>query len=261
MSDSANNDVVNYSVTNGVAHIEVNRPQAANVFDLPTSQAFGAAVAAAAADEAVRAVLVSGAGKRFCAGGDVASFVAAGEDRVARAAFLQELADDLDSHFQALAALEKPVVAAVQGAAAGAGLGLALSADLVIAEAPTKFVFAYPGIGLTPDCGVSWLLPRAVGQQRALQFALLGRPLSAAEAAEWGIVAEVVESDALGRARAVAEQLAAGPARAFGQVRRLIRAAATTTRAEAGAEEARTIARSVQTDEATELIGKFLNKG
>lgn len=254
-------ELINYTVSNGVAHLEVNRPEVANVFDLPTSQAFGAAVAAAAADENVRAVLISGAGKRFCAGGDVASFVAAGEDRGARAAFLQELADDLDGAFQALTALEKPVVAAVQGAVAGAGLGLALSADLVVAEAATKFVFAYPGIGLTPDCGVSWLLPRAVGQQRALQFALLGRPLVAAEAAEWGMVAEVVESDALGRARAIAEQLAAGPAVAFGQVRRLIRASATSTRAEAGAEESRTIAASVQTDEATALIAKFLSKG
>lgn len=255
-----NVDLVNYSVADGVAHIEINRPAVANVFDLPTSKAFGAAVAKAAEDAAVKSVLISGAGPRFCAGGDVASFAAAGEDRGDRSSFLMNLAMDLDGNFQALTALEKPVVAAVQGAVAGAGLGLALSADVVVAEAPTKFVFAYPGIGLTPDCGVSWLLPRAVGQQRALQFALLGRPLKAAEAQEWGLVAEVVETDALARAREIAVQWASGPAQALGQVRRLIRASATTSRSQAGSEEATTISNAVQTDEAHALIEAFLAK-
>ncbi len=252
--------LVNYSVENGVAHLELNRPAFANAFDLPHSRAFGEALASAATDDEVRVLLVSGAGKRFCAGGDVASMVDVSEDSAARAVYLNELASDLDGHLQTLAGLDKPVIAAVQGAVAGAGVGLALSCDVVIAEAATKFVFAYPGVGLTPDCGVSWLLPRAVGQQRALEFALLGRPLVAAEAKEWGMVAEVVETDALARAREVAEKWAAGPAGALGQARRLIRAAATTTRAQAGADESGTIAAAVQTAEAERLLSAFVGK-
>lgn len=252
--------LVNYSVENGVAHIELNRPAFANAFDLPHSRAFGEAVASAAEDPAVRVVLLSGAGKRFCAGGDVASMVDVSSSSQERAAYLDELATDLDGHFQALAALEKPVVCAVQGAVAGAGLGLALACDVVVAEAATKFVFAYPGVGLTPDCGVSWLLPRAVGQQRALQFALLGKPLVAADAADWGIVAEVVEADALARAREIATGWATGPAGALGQARRLIRAAATSTRTETGAEESRTIAAAVRTPEAEQLLAAFVGK-
>ncbi len=251
--------LVNYSVADGVAHIELNRPEAANAVDLPTSREFGAAVTAAETDDAVRVVLVTGAGKRFCAGGDVASMVAAGTDPASQTAYLQELADDLDGHFQRLAALAKPVVGAVQGAVAGAGVGLALSCDLVVAQAGTKFVFAYPGVGLTPDCGVSWLLPRAVGQHRALQFALLGRPLVAEEAREWGLATEVVE-DAGTRAREIAVTLAAGPAQALGQARRLLRASATSTRAEAGAEEARTIAAAVTGDEAQALLEAFTSR-
>ena len=247
--------LVNYSVADGVAHVEINRPEAANAFDLATAREFAAAVAQAGADDAVRVVLVTGAGKRFCAGGDVASFVDAPEP----ADHLLVLATELDAAFRALADLAKPVVAAVQGAVAGAGLGLLLSADVAVASPETKFVFAYPGIGATPDCGVSYLLPRAVGQQRALQFALIGRPLGAEEAREWGLVAEVDES-AHERAAALAAQFAAGPALALGQARRLIRASADRSRAEIGADEARTIAASVSTDESQALIKAFLKR-
>lgn len=247
--------LVNYSVADGVAHVEINRPEAANAFDLATARELAAAVAQAGADDVVRAVLVTGAGKRFCAGGDVASFVDAPEP----ADHLLVLATELDAAFRALADLAKPVVAAVQGAVAGAGLGLLLSADVAVASPETKFVFAYSGIGATPDCGVSYLLPRAVGQQRALQFALLGKPLGAEEAREWGLVAEVDES-AADRARAVAVKLAAGPALALGQARRLIRSSADRSRAEVGADEARTIAASVSTDESQALIKAFLKR-
>lgn len=247
--------LVNYSVADGVAHIELNRPEAANAVDLPTARELAAAVAQAGADDAVRVVLVTGAGKRFCAGGDVASFVDAPEP----ADHLLVLATELDAAYRALADLAKPVVAAVQGAVAGAGLGLLLSADVAVASPETKFVFAYPGIGATPDCGVSYLLPRAVGQQRALQFALLGRPLGAEQALEWGMVAEVDEA-AGERARAIAAQFAAGPALALGQARRLIRGSADRTRAEVGAAEARTIAASVATEESQALIKAFLKR-
>jgi 2-(1,2-epoxy-1,2-dihydrophenyl)acetyl-CoA isomerase len=251
MTDSG---LVTFTLADGVGHIEVNRPEAANAFDLPTARAFAAAVEQAVAPE-VRAVLVTGAGKRFCAGGDVASFV----DAPAPADYLLVLATELDAGFRRLAELDKPVVAVVQGAVAGAGLGLMLAADVVISSPETKFVFAYPGIGATPDCGVSYLLPRAIGQQRALQFALLGKPLGAEAAREWGLVAEVDEA-AAERGRAVAASFAAGPALALGQARRLIRSSADRTRQEIGADEARTIAASVSTEESQALIKAFLKR-
>ncbi len=248
-------ELVTYEVRDGVAHLELNRPDAANAFDLPTSQAFGEAVDRAAADDAARAVLLTGAGARFCAGGDVASFVAAGDQQ----AYLHELALHLDGVLRRLAEMPKPVVCAVQGAVAGAGLGVMLSCDLVVAAEGTKFVFAYPGIGLTPDCGVSYLLPRAIGSHRALGFALSGRPVTAATAQEWGMVTEVAE-DAAARARELVAGLAGAAAGALGDVRRLLRAGWELDREATGAEEARTISSRVTGPEAQALIERFVSR-
>jgi 2-(1,2-epoxy-1,2-dihydrophenyl)acetyl-CoA isomerase len=248
---------VRYAVTDGVAHIELNRPDAANAVDLDTATAFGEAVDAAAADDAVRAVLLTGAGKRFCAGGDVASFVAADD----QPAYLLELAGVLDGVLQRLAAMPKPVVVRVQGAVAGAGLAVMLSGDLVVAGESTRFVTAYAGIGLTPDCGLSWLLPRAVGQQRAAEMLLAGRALTAAEAVEWGLVTRSVGDEAaLAEAGALAARLATRPAYALGQAKRLVRESWASSRAETGADEARTIAAAVSGEEAQSLIQAFVSR-
>lgn len=248
---------VRYSVTDGVAHIALARPERSNSFDLPTAQSFGAAVDRAGADPEVRVVLLTGDGPRFCAGGDVASMAAAAEP----SAYLQELADELDGALQRLGALEKPVVAAVQGAAAGAGLAVVLTADVVLSARSTKYLTAYAGVGLTPDCGLSWLLPRAVGQQRALELALTGRVLSAEEAQDWGLVTTVVDDAELEeQATALAAKLATAPPFALGQARRLIRSAWTASRAESGADEARTISRAVTTPEAQALVARFAGR-
>lgn len=247
--------LIEYGVAVGVAHITLNRPDAANAFDLETTRELAAAVRHAGADPAARAVLVAGAGPRFCAGGDVASFAAA-EDQPA---YIGQLATELDAAFRALSSLEKPVVAAVHGAVAGAGLALMLSCDVVIAAPGTKFVFAYPGIGFTPDCGLSYLLPRAIGQQRALAFALAGKPTPAPEALAWGMIAEIAE-DAPARAADLSRTLADGPATALGQVRRLLRQGWEMDRVEIGAEEARTITEMVKGREAQELIAQFVRR-
>lgn len=248
---------VNYAVADGVAHIEINRPAVSNAFDVPTSHAFDEAIARAEQDDAVRAVLVTGAGKRFSAGGDVGAMVQA-EDQ---SAFLLELAHALDVAARRLDALAKPVVCAVQGAVAGAGNSVMLAADVIVAAESTKFVMAYPGVGLTPDIGVSWLLPRAVGQVRALEYALTGRQLTAAEARDWGMVTTVVADDEVfDAAREVAVKLAAGPVFALGQSRRLIRDSWDRTREEAGAEESRTIAAAVLTDDAQQRLAAFTKK-
>ncbi|HET8593708.1 MAG TPA: enoyl-CoA hydratase-related protein [Intrasporangium sp.] len=249
-------DLVRLDVTDGLATVELNRPDAANALDLPLAEQLALAVDRLAGPD-VRAVLLTGAGKRFCAGGDVRSFLAA-EDP---AAYLEQLASTADRALQRLGELDKPVVAAVQGAVAGAGLAVMLSCDLVVAAAGTKFVTAYSGIGLTPDCGLSWLLPRAVGQQRALELLLTPRTLSAVEARDWGLVTEVVDdAGVLARAREVAATLAAGPASAFGQARRLVRSSYAASRAETGADEAATIARAVQTEDAQRLIAAFTSR-
>lgn len=240
-----------------VGRIVLNRPEASNSIDLAAAADFGRAVNAAAEDTEVGAILLTGAGKRFCAGGDVASMAQAGD----RAAYLEELAGALDGVLQQLAAIAKPVVVGVQGAVAGAGLAVMLSGDLVVSGASTRFVTAYAGVGLTPDCGLSWLLPRAVGQQRAVELLLTGRALAADEARDWGLVARVVDDEAVeAEALALAEQLAAGPAYALGQARRLVRESWSATRAETGADEARTIAAAVTTDDAEQLIGQFLGR-
>jgi 2-(1,2-epoxy-1,2-dihydrophenyl)acetyl-CoA isomerase len=247
--------LIEYTDADGVAQIGLNRPELANAFDLDTTREFTAAVGRAAGESAVRAVLLTGAGARFCAGGDVASFAAAPD----QPAYIHQLATELDAAFRALAALEKPVVVAVHGAVAGAGLALMLSCDVIVSAPATKFVFAYPGLGFTPDCGLSYLLPRSIGQQRALGFALGGRAIDETQALDWGLVTEVAE-DAEARAREVAIALASGPATALGETRRLFRAGWELDRVSLGAEEARTISRMVQGEEAQSLIARFVTR-
>ncbi|WP_431875786.1 enoyl-CoA hydratase/isomerase family protein [Amycolatopsis sacchari] len=244
---------VRWEYTGGVGRITLDRPEVANALDLPTARELAEAVTAAEAGD-VRVVLLTGAGARFCAGGDVGSFLAAEEPPE----YLHELASGVEAALRRLSGLPKPVVAGVRGAVAGAGLAFVLNADVVVAARSTKFRMAYAGIGLTPDCGVSYLLPRAIGTQRALELALTGRTLSAEEAREWGLVTEVVDDDALdGRAAALAGALADGPAGALGQAKRLIRSSFEVSRARSAADEAETIAAAVRTSEAQQLIERF----
>ncbi|MEV3914651.1 enoyl-CoA hydratase/isomerase family protein [Streptomyces canus] len=249
-------DLIRYSCEEGVARIVLARPTTANAVDLPTAHALGAAVDRAAQPD-VRAVVVLGEGRRFCAGGDVAAMAAARD----RAAYVEELATTLDDVFRRLAGLSKPVVAAVRGAVAGAGLALMLSCDVIVSAASTKFLLAYADVGLTPDCGVSYLLPRAIGQQRALDLALTGRVLTAEESRQWGLVTEVVD-DASVDARAVrlGERLATGPTHAFGETKRLLRSG-QMTREQTGREEARVIADAMGRAEATALVDSFVSRG
>lgn len=241
------------SIADGVAHLELTRPESSNAFDLAAARAFAEAVQNIERDDAVRVVLLTGAGKRFCAGGDVLSMIAADDS----SSYLLELADVLDGALQRLDSLPKPVVVAVQGSVAGAGIGVMLAGDLIVADRATRFVTAYSGIGLTPDCGVSWLLPRAVGQQRALQLLLTPTVIDGDQALSWGLVTEVVSGDAVSRARELAGSLATGPSHALGQARRLQRASWAADRATAGADESRTIAAAIRTPEATALIAGF----
>lgn len=248
---------VSYSCSEGVAHIQLNRPDASNSVNLPLAEAFGHAVDLAADDDEVRAVLVTGAGERFCAGGDVASMVDAADGP----AHVEQLALAFDSALLKLGTLDKPVVAGVRGAVAGAGLALMLTCDIVIAGGATRFLTAYAGVGLTPDCGLSWLLPRAVGQQRALELLMTQRVLGAPEAVEWGMVTEVVPNTAVAeRAREVARRWATGPSFAHGQARGLVRASYESTRAAVGIEEARVIALAAAQPDSIRLLDGFARR-
>ncbi|MBT2568508.1 enoyl-CoA hydratase/isomerase family protein [Arthrobacter sp. ISL-85] len=246
---------VTLTTAGGVGHLQLNRPEGANTINMLLAEALGEAVDRIAEDDAVKAVLLTGNGKRFCAGGDISAFAESSD----QGRFLTELAATVDGAVQALESLNKPVVAAVHGAVAGGGLGIMLAADVIIAAEGTSFVFAYPSIGLTPDCGTAASLPRAMGQQRALAFALSGQPLNTSQALSQGLVTEVVV-DPLARAREVAAAWVAGAPGALGDVRRLLRQAPGLSRAEVGVREAVTIGERMATDEAQALVAAFVNR-
>jgi 2-(1,2-epoxy-1,2-dihydrophenyl)acetyl-CoA isomerase len=248
---------VRYSVSDGVGRITLNRPHLSNAIDLAMARELRDVVGRAAADDAVRTVLIDGGGERFCGGGDLASMLAAPD----RAAYVEELALVLDDAVNAVGALDKAVVAGVHGAVAGAGLALVLSCDLVVADQSTRFVGAYSSVGFVPDCGLSWLLPRAVGQQRALELLLTPRRLSAPEAREWGLITTVVpDGSARGNAEKLAAELAAGPAWALGQTRALVRGAWASDRSAVGRTEAVTIARACATPESAALLKRLAKR-
>jgi 2-(1,2-epoxy-1,2-dihydrophenyl)acetyl-CoA isomerase len=203
-----------------VAHLTLHRPDAANGINRRMAEELCDATTRLADDGDVRGVLLSGSGARFCGGGDVKHFATLGDGL---GHHLREITVPLHAAVSQLVRLDAPVVAAVHGSAAGAGIGLMAAADLVVAAASTKFVLAYTGIGLTPDCGSSWFLPRIVGVRRALELTLTNRVLDADEARDWGLVTTVVPDDECRpTALALVEQLATGPTRAFGAAKRLV---------------------------------------
>ncbi|MBK8437429.1 MAG: enoyl-CoA hydratase/isomerase family protein [Austwickia sp.] len=247
-------DVVLVTVEDGVGCLRLNRPAAANALNAHVGLALQDAVRRLSVDPDVGSVLVSGAGKRFCAGGDMAAMAGADDP----AAFGRDLADNLDVAFQALASLPKPTVVVVQGAVAGAGLALMLSCDIVIAEQSTRFRAAYPSVGLTPDTGLSWLLPRAIGTVRALDLLLTNRLLTAAEARAMGLAARVVE-DGHGYdiGAGIAADLAAGPTYALGCTKTLVRSSWESDRGTHGQAESRAIHDVAGTPFARDAIARF----
>ncbi|MGE0817734.1 MAG: enoyl-CoA hydratase/isomerase family protein [Candidatus Nanopelagicales bacterium] len=253
MSDSAEAPVL-LDIADGVATVTLNRPERSNAFDLPMAREIARTVDRLREDD-VRVVVVRGAGKRFCAGGDVTSFLGS-DDAQAK---LHELAELAESGLRGLGELPKPVVVGVHGAVAGAGLSFVLNADIAVAARGTKFVAAYPGVGLTPDAGVSWLLPRVVGQQRALKHLLANEPLSGEDACAWGLVAEVVDTDddVVRRTDELAARLAALSPSALAAAKRMVKGSWATTREENAVEEADSIAHQLGTPEAQAAIAGF----
>lgn len=250
--------LVRLAVADGIARLELNRPGAANAINLELAIALEAAAQELRDDRSVRAVLLTGAGARFCGGGDVASFAGA-TDTLGQ--LLAEIPVHVHEAIRILTDLDAPVVAAVQGSAAGAGLGLVLASDLVIAASSCKFVMAFTGIGLSPDGSSTWFLPRVVGYRRAVELALRNRVLTAAEALDWGIVNSVVGDGALSsEADALVTALASGPTLAFGRAKRLMRDGWGAGLVDHMEEERRQLAASGNTADGREGVSAFVEK-
>jgi 2-(1,2-epoxy-1,2-dihydrophenyl)acetyl-CoA isomerase len=213
------------SVEAGVATITLNRPEKLNALNPQMHQLLRAALERATDDPAIRAVLLTAAGRGFCTGQDLA------ERDVSAGAPAIDLSVSLGSHYNPLVrrmrALPKPIVCAVNGVAAGAGASIALACDLVIAARSASFIQSFSKIGLVPDAGGSYFLPRLVGSARAMGLALLAEKLSAEQAAQWGLIWKVVDDQALAEeARTLCATLANGPTRGYGLLKRAIYASA-----------------------------------
>lgn len=242
----------------GVARLTLNRPERLNAIDLDLAGALLDASLACAHDSDVRAVLLDGTGRSFCAGGDLASFAEQGADLPRH---LREVTARLHAALSTLRRMDAPIVVAVHGAAAGAGLGLACAGDVVLAAPSARFAFAYTSIGLSPDAGTSWLLPRLVGARCAAEMALEGRALTAVEAEKAGLVTRVVPEEALAReATEGAAQLAAGPTLAYAAAMRLFAAGWRRSFDEQLAAESEQLSRLATTDDAREGIASFLTR-
>lgn len=203
----------------GVATLIFNRPEALNAINVPLAKAFLAAVQGLKSLSGVRCVVLTGAGRAFMAGGDIASM--AGPPEQAGNA-ISAILDAVNPAILLLRSMDAPVIAAVKGVAAGAGLSLALMSDLIIAREDAKFLVAYNGIGAVPDCGGSWFLTHKIGAGRATELMLLGRTLSAGEAKSWGLITEFAPEDGFEKLLAeTIEKTAKGPSRAFGAFRQL----------------------------------------
>ena len=238
----------------GVLTITLNRPEVLNALNSSLHRGLFAALEVAE-DPAVRAVVITGAGRGFCVGQDLQEFSGGAGD----------VADNLRANYHrnvlAIRALEKPVIAAVNGAAAGAGLSLALACDLRIASDTASFVPAFIKIGLVPDSGGTWLVRRLLGAARAFEWLTAGRRLSAEDARRWELVSEVVPADQFGaRVQEVAQLYAAMPTRAVWETKRLLDAAESTTFAEQLELEAISQAEMTQTADFREGVAAFLEK-
>jgi 2-(1,2-epoxy-1,2-dihydrophenyl)acetyl-CoA isomerase len=207
-----------YEVSDAIATITLDRPDALNALTVPLKTELLAALRAVAGDRGVRAVILTGAGRAFCAGQDLKERL--GPDAAPLAVEVRQRYNPI---IAAMRRLDQPIVGAINGVAAGAGASLAFACDIRIAAEGASFVLAFGRIGLVPDSGATWFLPRLVGPAKAAELALLGESLSAGEAERFGLVARVVPADALaGEATAMAERLAGLAPRALALTKRAL---------------------------------------
>ncbi|WP_340316712.1 enoyl-CoA hydratase/isomerase family protein [Rhizorhabdus argentea] len=239
-----------------IAKVTLNRPDAGNAIDLPLGRALLEAAIQCDSDAAIRCVVLTGAGRMFCAGGDI-SVMASSGDKVS--AVISELAGTLHMAMSRFARMNKPLVVLVNGPAAGGGLGLSLCGDIVLAARSAKFSAAYGALGVSPDGGLTWLLPRLVGLRKAQEIIISNRRIDAEEAEAIGMITRVVDDQALAEEGAgVAASLARSATRSIGTSRALL-LAAFDNGLEAQMEfEARGIAANIAGPEGREGVAAFL---
>ncbi|BBA99892.1 putative enoyl-CoA hydratase/isomerase [Actinacidiphila reveromycinica] len=246
-----------YEVEDGLATVTLNRPEAMNALDTGTKDALRDALVAAGSDRAVRAVLLTARGRAFCVGQDLKEHVATLE----AGGGLSTVAEHYNPITTALATMPKPVVAAVNGAAAGAGAGFAFAADYRLAADTASFTTAFAGVALSTDSGMSWTLPRLVGQARAAELLLFPRSVPAQEALELGLVHRVLPAEELAQAAvAVARRLADGPTVAYAAIKEALAYGASHTLEETLAREDVLQARAGGSADHREGVAAFVAK-
>jgi len=245
-----------------VASIILDRPEAGNAFSPAMVEALIQATTALEHNDAVRCVVLRAAGDNFAAGGDVKGFYASlTQDRDAYIAGMERRVANGNAAVHRLRRMRKPVLASVQGAVAGYGLSMFLAADLAIAADSAIFIMAYRHVGLTPDGGSSHLLPRLIGERRAMEMALMGNRIAAAKALDWGMVNWVVPSaELVSQTDKIAQGLASGPTYALGHTKRLVRQAHDCSWDLQLAHENEQIGQSVATSDHFEGVQAFVEK-
>jgi 2-(1,2-epoxy-1,2-dihydrophenyl)acetyl-CoA isomerase len=221
-------ETILFDISDAVACITLNRPEKLNAFTAHMHEELHGALDQVRASEAVRALLITGSGRGFCAGQDLSERV------MSEGARDFDVGSTLEKHYNPLVlglhALGMPVICAVNGVAAGAGCNFALAADIVIAARSASFIEVFSRIGLIPDAGGTYVLPRLVGAARAMALSLLAEPLSAEQAVNWGLIWKCVDDDKLmGDARELAQRLASGPTRAYGLIKQALDASPSNT--------------------------------
>ena len=252
-------DTVLVDTAGGVTTITLNRPDGMNALTLEAKEALLAAVSAVASDESVRAVVLTGTGRAFCVGQDLrehGALLASGSS-----APLSTVTEHFNPLIELLVTMPKPVIAAINGTAAGAGLGLACACDFRIGAAGSRYTTAFTGIGLTADSGLSWTLPRLVGSGRALALLMLAEPFTSEQALEMGLLnACVAPEQVLPAATELAQRLAAGPTAAYACVKESVRYGADTTITQALAKEDELQTRAGATVDHAAAVQSFLEK-
>ena len=251
-------ETIHFDIKNNVAKIVLNRPDANNSIDLQLSKDLMYVAMHCTENPDVRAVIITGAGNTFCPGGDLKSFANAGKD-------LPYLLRDITTHLHAavsrLARLDAPLIIAVNGTAAGAGMALACSGDIVLASESARFTAAYTRIGLSPDGGLSYYLPRIVGLKQAIELTLTNRLLTAKEALELGIVTKIVpDKELMEQAETIAVQLASGATKALVTSKRLLYRSWTETLETQLENESQALSAMAHTLDAQEAIKAFVEK-
>jgi 2-(1,2-epoxy-1,2-dihydrophenyl)acetyl-CoA isomerase len=247
-----------FQVSGNVAQVTLNRPDAMNSIDLELARELLQVAIRCDRDRAIRAVLLTGAGKAFCAGGDLRAMASFGDGI---GGGLKELTTYLHAAVAHFARMDAPMVVAVNGVAAGAGTSLAITGDFVLAAESAGFLMAYTAAGLVPDGSSTFFLPRLIGVRRTAELMLTNRRLSAHEAMDWGLVNRVVAGDRLAEeAMAWAQRFAAGPTRAFGRVKRLLHDSYAATLETQMEMESRAIAEMAESSDGREGIAAFVEK-